>query len=437
MEFVEFSEVSETTKTSSLPQGHEWTVQVPAGSKLTVIVKYGIAEILGTELANDVPYTFQGVIVNIYAIERSMIEWKCLEELEPKVSENKSYHAYIYNLNFALERLRLSSFNGPRVLIVGNASTGKSSLAQMLCSYALKIRHYQPLLVNLNPQDGVFSLPGSITATPISELLDVESSIWGQSITTGATKLHNKQPLVKNYGLENIRDNRPLYLSTITQLASGVQQRLKNDPIVRRSGVIIDTPKLSHLDTEDWSEVGHMIEQFDINAIVVCAESDDLAIELSEVFRTKIGSIVRIPPPGSIIAIDDIMRRALQRVQIREYFYGTTETVLSPYTMGAGFEELTVFRPRNISEYGEDKKDVDLTVFDKIEVNSSNLQHAIIAITNISRKESQDKLNTASIIGYGLITEVNDAKKKLRVLLPVPSRIPDRAMILTEYRYLE
>ncbi|CDO93168.1 unnamed protein product [Kluyveromyces dobzhanskii CBS 2104] len=437
MDIVEFNETPEAAQSSALLQGQEWNVHVPSGAKLTVTVKYGIVEILGTELANDIPYTFQGISVNIYAIERSLIEWKCLEELEPVLSENKSYHTYVYNLSFALERLKLLSFNGPRLLILGQRSTGKSSLAHILCSYALKIKQYQPLLVNLNPQEGVFSLPGSITATPISEILDVESSIWGQSITTGATKLHDKQPLVKNFGLENIEDNRPLYLSTISQLASGVQQRLKNDPVVRRSGLIIDTPDISRFDTDTWSEVRHIIEQFEINAIVVCADTDELAIKLSENFKTKVGHFVRIPPPGSITKIDGIMRRALQRIQIREYFYGTTETVLSPYTMGAGFEEITIFKPRNLSEYGGTQQEIDLTVFDKVEVNASNLQHSIVAITNISRKDTQDKLNTASIIGYGLITEVNDSKRKLRVLLPVPSRIPDRAMILTEYRYLE
>lgn len=437
MEFVEFNDVTEITKISQLPKGQEWTVQVPTGAKLTIVVKFGIVEMLGTELANDMPYTFQGVVVNLYAIERAMIEWKCLEELEPKISEDKAYHTYIYNLNFALERLRLSSFNGPRVLILGDESTGKSSLAHTLCSYALKIRQYQPLLVNLNPQEGVFSLPGSLTATPISEILDIESSLWGQSITTGATKLHSKQPLVKNFGLENIRDNRQLYKTTISQLAHGVRQRIKNDPVVRRSGVFIDTPKLSHLDTETWSEIEHIIDEFEVKAIIVCAQTDDLAIKLSEVFRAKIGSIVRIPPPNSIIKIDDIMRRSIQRIQIREYFYGTTETVLSPYTVGVGFEELTVFKPRNQNELLDKTKDIDMTAFDKIDVNASNLQHAIVAITNVSRKESEDEIRTASILGYALITEVNDSKRKLRILLPVPSRIPDRSMILTEYRYLE
>ena len=185
MEFVDFTDDTEQIHSDVLQKGQEWTVQVPSGATLTLTVKYGIVEILGTELATDIPYKFQGTIVSIFSVERSKLEWKCPEDLEPQLSTDIQYHTYVYNLHFALERLRLSSFNGPRVLILGESSTGKSSLAHILCSYALKSKQYQPLLVNLNPQAGLFSVPSSITATPISDLLDVESSLWGQSITTG------------------------------------------------------------------------------------------------------------------------------------------------------------------------------------------------------------------------------------------------------------
>lgn len=437
MEFVEFAEEVEELKTSFLREGEELCFQVPAGAKLTVTIKNGIVEILGTELATDVPYVFQGITVTLFSFERSKIEWKCIEELEPKITKNDLYHTYIYNLHFALERMRLSSFNGPRVLVLGEESTGKSSLAHILCSYALKSKPYQPLLINLNPQDGIFSMPSSLTATPISELFDVESSIWGQSITTGATKLHNKQPLVKNFGVEHIRDNRPLYLETVSQLAEAVEQRLKNDPVVRRSGVIIDTPPLQHLDTKSWSDLELIIEKFGISIIVLCAENDDLALKVNDLFRSKIDSIVRLPLPMSIIKIDDVMRRSIQRMQIREYFYGNSVTVLSPYTVGADFEELTVWKPRNFLETNDQTKDHDMLKFDPVEINAASLQHAILAITYASRKDSIESVSKSSVLGYALVTEVNDSKRKLRLLLPLPSRIPDRAMILTEYRYLE
>ena len=217
----------------------------------------------------------------------------------------------------------------------------------------------------------------------------------------------------------------------------GVQHRLKNDPIVRRSGVIIDTPMLSHLDSESWLELNHIMNEFDVNAIVVCAVNDDLAITLSEVFRSKAVSIVRIPPPSSILKVDDVTRRSIQRLQIREYFYGNSQTILSPYTIGAGYEDLSVLKPKNLSELGDNTENINMLALDPVEVTSSNLQHAIVAITNVSKKSSLDTISKSSIVGYALITEMNDSKRKLRILLPLPSRMPDRAMILTEYRYLE
>jgi polyribonucleotide 5'-hydroxyl-kinase len=59
------------------------------------------------------------------------------------------------NLHFALERLRQhaddTQGDGPRVLILGSVDSGKSSLAKILVSYAVR-QGRAPILVGLDPK---------------------------------------------------------------------------------------------------------------------------------------------------------------------------------------------------------------------------------------------------------------------------------------------
>ncbi|SCU82587.1 LADA_0C06524g1_1 [Lachancea dasiensis] len=415
----------------SVPAGSEWRVQIPQGSKLTIKQLSGIAEIFGTELSLDVPYLFGPTNLAIYAVEDSEIEWISPELTSQSMSDDTNMK-YIYNVHFALEKLRVSSFDGPRVLIVGESCTGKTSLAKILCAYALKIKSYQPLMVNLDPQECIYSPPGCLTATPISDLLDVSYNTWGQSMTSGATKLHSKQPLVKNFGLEHISENRGLYMNTVQSLADTIHSRLASDAIVRRSGLIIDTPALEQLDG-DLTKIKEIVSLFKVNAIIVCGHDDSIAMKLNEVLPVESLTIVRLPTSSGIVKTDDVFKRALQTSAIREYFYGDSKMVLSPYTIGADFDMLTVWQPTSTLNTNSPTNQNLIPV----DINASNLQHAMVAISYAPRKASGDIVSNSPILGFALIMEVNDTKKRLRILLPVPGRLPEFAMVLTSYRYLE
>ncbi|AMD21148.1 HEL132Cp [Eremothecium sinecaudum] len=432
---LEFDTPILEAKIAVLPPKREWRVKVPGEAKLTVKILYGIAEVFGTELTNDVEYTFQSANIAIYSVEHVKIEWKCAEALEPTISSETSM-PYIYYLHFALEKMRLSSFDGPRMLIVGESSSGKTTLAKTLSAYALKGKPYTPLYINLNPQEGIFAPPSCITATPISYLLEVESTMWGQSMTTGATALHSKQPMVKSFGLEQIAENRELYLEAMNQLSKAVEGRLRNDPLVRRSGIIVDTPPLSHLD-DSYTELKAAISKFNIDIMVVCCPDDSLAIKLGEVFQSLVRIIIRIPTSPGVVKIDDVARRSFQRSQIREYFYGNKNTVLSPYTIGVDLMDVVVWKPKSTLELGDAGAKTSMTELERVEVNASNLQHAIVSITYAPRKSTPEEVLKSGVLGIALVTEVNETKRKMRILLPVPGRLPDKAMILTAYRYLE
>ncbi|AJT76556.1 BAQ_1a_G0051200.mRNA.1.CDS.1 [Saccharomyces cerevisiae] len=418
-----------------IPKGSDWQIDLKAEGKLIVKVNSGIVEIFGTELAVDDEYTFQNWKFPIYAVEETELLWKC-PDLTTNTITVKPNHTmkYIYNLHFMLEKIRMSNFEGPRVVIVGGSQTGKTSLSRTLCSYALKFNAYQPLYINLDPQQPIFTVPGCISATPISDILDAQLPTWGQSLTSGATLLHNKQPMVKNFGLERINENKDLYLECISQLGQVVGQRLHMDPQVRRSGCIVDTPSISQLD-ENLAELHHIIEKLNVNImLVLCSETDPLWEKVKKTFGPELGNnnIFFIPKLDGVSAVDDVYKRSLQRTSIREYFYGSLDTALSPYAIGVDYEDLTIWKPSNVFD-----NEVGRVELFPVTITPSNLQHAIIAITFAERRADQATVIKSPILGFALITEVNEKRRKLRVLLPVPGRLPSKAMILTSYRYLE
>ena len=378
-----------------IKQGSEWKVEVSSDSRLNVKVKSGIAEIFGTELATGTEYTFKNYQFSIFAVEDVELEWRCpqLDSESLSITANTTAK-YIYNLHFALEKMRSSSFEGPRVLVIGDKNCGRTTLCRILCSYAIKNKSYQPMYVNLDPQQAVFSPPGCLTATPISDILDVECSTWGQSMTSGATPLHSKQPLVKNFGLERIAQNKELYLDVVEQLAQGTNDRILNDSLVRRSGALIDIPPLSELD-EDFNDLEFFAKKCKANVVVMLGITDNSTAE-------KIANKL-------------------------------SKTVLSPYAIGVDFGDIMVYRPRNLLEDTEDQTNE----FVPVTVTANNLQHALVAITYADKKATPQIVQKAPLLGFGLITEVNEKRNKLRILLPVPGALPNKAMVLTSYRYLE
>lgn len=456
-----FLEDSQEPSFLQIPMGSQWLLQlskqelIGQNIKLYITIKSGIAEILGTELVNDKEYCFQNWNFSIFAIEDITLTWrlnlptlalKDIGNIKNIISNDTA--RYVYNLHFALEKLRNSSFAGPKVLILGPSNVGKTSLARTLCSYAIKFKNYQPMFVNLDTIQPIVSPPGCLMATPISDLIDVESPIWNQSLTSGATELHGRQPILKNFGLENINDNKPLYCEMIKQLSEVINERLNIDLLVQRSGLIVDTPNWL-MDEENHSILKLIIDSMKIDVIVIM-DSLEKQGQLQETFNkfidpNKSGVTIVIPPMCGIIPNDDIYKRSLQRIAIRDYFYGNDKTVLSPYLTNVDFEDLTVWSPSTQFSILNNSEDVNntgntqklLLRFSQVNIDPSNLQHALVVITFSPKRSSQDEIIKASVMGFGLITDVNEKRRKVKILLPVPGNLPKNALILTAYRYLE
>jgi len=227
---------------------------VPRSSpSITVRLIDGTADRDGTELALNRAYTFARTKSKIYTLEGCTLELTGTCEnyvAEFPSPEDSALVSYI-NLHFALQDARIAAtkagrnVQGPRVMICGAPNSGKTTLARTLVGLATRMGS-QPLVANLDPDEGLLSLPGTMSAAVYGTLMDVEDPAGGFGVrntpSTGPGAIPVKLPIVYYFGREKVEDDIPHWKDLTRKLASSVRAKVKKDQDVKSSGVIIDAP---------------------------------------------------------------------------------------------------------------------------------------------------------------------------------------------------
>ncbi|ODQ77812.1 hypothetical protein BABINDRAFT_163200 [Babjeviella inositovora NRRL Y-12698] len=411
----------------TLKAGEEWRVEVSFENKVVIKVTDGIAEVFGTELANNRTYTFTGTKISVYSPTGATILHSSGALASDYVSDETAMPQYT-NLHLYLHAMRdaarRNTARGPRVLVLGNRDTGKTSLANILCAYANKMSH-QPLFVNLDPKEGAFAVPGALSATPISDIFDVET-YWGDTITSNITQLHTKQPVVKWYGFEKPGENLDLYKYQAAKLSVVANLRAEQDEIVQQSGYVIDTPALG---ANDAALIADIIADFEVDVVVVIG-NERLFVEMAKKANGK--TVLKVAKSGGCVDREDVFIRAIQHRAIKEYFYGGS-TVLAPYTSVIDYNDMVVYMAPE-----ERDTDTDARLLVRVKNGAATLQNTVVAVSHVAASggSAQDALDSA-VMGFAYISDADDTKQKLKVLGPVPGRLPLHLCLIGTIRYHE
>jgi polyribonucleotide 5'-hydroxyl-kinase len=155
-------------------------------------------------------------------------------------------------------------------------------------------------------------------------------------------------------------------------------------------------------------------------------------------------TVVRLDKSGGCVDRDESYMKSLRQQQIREYFFGHGAVNLSPYTNQVDFSQLAIYRiidssVANSFDPGLDEED-DIydpvkgqqsstgNLFEKI-VPSLMLQNSLLAVTYAEPGDSQDSIRDASVMGYVYVVDVDESKRRVKLLGPVSGRLPNKAMV--------
>jgi polyribonucleotide 5'-hydroxyl-kinase len=309
-------------------------------------VTRGTAEIFGTELPVGSKFSFTGTKSAIYTWSGCTLEITGVPSVE-YTSEETPMNVYA-NTHFALEKMRSKAAQspttqGPRTMIIGPHDAGKTSLVKILTGYAVR-QGRRPVVVNLDPREGILSLPGTLTATSFSTIMDVEEG-FGTSPTSGPSPVPAKLPLVYYYGVENPEGNEKLYKSLVSRLALAVSSKLSEDDHTRTSGCIIDTSGFI-AQASGYDMIQHIVAEFSVDTLLVLG-SERLYSDMCRRFEDRPQNpvtVVKLPKSGGCVDREESFMKQSRETTIREYFFGEPKRTLSPYTMTVGFDDLKVWR---------------------------------------------------------------------------------------------
>ncbi|KAG0249492.1 hypothetical protein BG011_009254 [Mortierella polycephala] len=421
-----------------LDEENELRIEIDFGTKVKLRLVTGTAEVFGTELAQKIDYEFSGRKIAVFTWHgcKLLVTGHCSVEYIANETPMVSY----LNMHLALEQRRLlatqNKGQGPRVLIVGPNDVGKTSLSKMLLSYALR-QSRQPTYVDLDCSEGSITMPGCLTATPLTEMIDAEEG-FGSSATSAPTAGSAVMPLAYYFGFPSPKDNVKLYNLLVSRLAHSVNRRLEEDETARSSGIIIDTNGL--IDSTGYEVIAHCIKAFAVDVIVVLGH-ERLYSDMTRLHKKAGVAVIKLAKSGGVVERDPAFRRHTQNQKIREYFYGTSKNELAPYSTMINYHDMEILRvgegslaPSSALPIGEDRK-VSETHVVKVEPGE-HLLHSVLAVSNADKMTEPEILET-NLAGFVYISEIHDARKKMTVLSPCPGRIPKKFWWLGSLKWAE
>jgi len=206
--------------------------------------------------------------------------------------------------------------HGPRVMVLGDKDSGKSTLCKILCNYAARASRL-PLFIDTCTNEGSVSVPSTLSATAIPRPIPPDAP---QMYTSRHT--YPLIPLIYFFGYQSPDMHPGLYKLLMEQLVNACKRKEWTDAEgVSISGWIVDTPhEMSRLtDGELHPLLQHAVDRMEPDVLLVIDNPP-----LLEVLKTQFPAmkVVGVPRANGAVERSVQDRRDLQEAQIRAYFYG-------------------------------------------------------------------------------------------------------------------
>ncbi|CAA7055356.1 unnamed protein product [Microthlaspi erraticum] len=394
----------------------EIRIHVHEISPLKLRVLDGKVEIFGSELPPKAWLTFQplqqfavftwyGATLEIDGVTRS-----------EKTSDETPMMSYL-NLHNTLQVQRHhvtssarypGSSQGPRVIIVGDTDSGKSTLAKMLLSWAAK-DGCKPTFVDLNVGQSSITMTGTIAATSITMPLDpVEGFPANKAI-------------VHYFGHKAANNNIKLYKALVEELAGELEEEFAKNAESRNAGMVIDT--MGWTNGLGCELLKHAIRMFNASVVVVLGQEDTLVKDLNRAFKYKKDlQILKLEKSAGVFSRCSTFRKRLRNNSIKKYFHGATND-LTAYTKTAKFSDVQVYQIgdlRGSSRFGQPLKITPVSI-------DMDLVNKVLAI---SYAKQPDEIISSIVAGFVCIRDVDIDEETITYISPSVAELPSNILIM-------
>ncbi|EGB07244.1 hypothetical protein AURANDRAFT_27837 [Aureococcus anophagefferens] len=307
-----------TKQTWTLEGESELRLEVDFDAVVVVVLKQGLCEVLGVELAAGREYAFAGAKVALYSWHGCQLETRgeCASVYQTGPGETTAaaaLNAHSYLETRRDEASRADSCGrdcrGPRVMVVGPSDSGKSTLAATLLGYAARLGR-EPTFVELDPALGDCGAPpGAVAAARVTrETLSVDEGFGSLDCA----------PLSYWFGYEAPREHPDLYARVVDELAVAVAEKLDGDRSANVAGLVVATS--SWVDGDGFASLLRVASAFAVDAVLVLAH-DRLFADLRQALPPSV-AVAKLPRSGGVVQRDVVHRRRAKHRKIHEYFYG-------------------------------------------------------------------------------------------------------------------
>ncbi|KAJ2782615.1 Cleavage polyadenylation factor subunit clp1 [Coemansia javaensis] len=442
--------MADTAREWVLKAGEELRFEVDFRRTVSVRLRAGHAEYFGAELGPEATYEFSGENGAIFSWEGCTlaVAGECASAY---VAGETPMVAYI-NVHMALQQQRRRQGAAPRVMVVGPADCGKTSLARLLLNYAAR-QGEAPLFVDLDPASASVTVPGTLSATAITKTVDIECGFMGHAASSSAGP--PEAPLVWHFGHEDPAANPRLFCALVDRAAAAVDRRLAADARAGAAGIVVDTRGSS--DAGRDPAVLHAIEALRINVLAVVG-NERMYSALETQLAGRGIAVLRLPRSGGAVDRSPAFRQLLNAKVVRQYFYGTPRDEAASFSTVVNFDDIAVLRvgedavaPSSTLPLGEARRPAATTVV-PVALDES-LVHSILAVTDAPRPASDDDDATAAekmavdapadalvgiqAIGFVSVTRVEMDRRRLIVVSPVAGRLQKHVLLHGDTKWME
>ena len=300
-------------------------------SATTIKLVEGSGELFGTELSTKGALKLhQGFLGTILTFNGCTLKYTTNTIIQFTVGFNEDQEIPNVYLNFhaSLEKIRANANNdnrGPRLMVCGNESVGKTTLCRILSNYAAR-KYRKVILIDANVAMNDICLPGSIAALIVTKPYEI---VEGWDIF--------EDPLIYSFGHLSPVENLKLYSLQLNNLAELVNIRSENDPDVFAGGCIINMSGVSKSDDSGESQkkgieaIRSAISAFEVNVLIII--EDGFLENLLRKDLPDYVSVIRIPKSSGAHARTPEQWQKERSLNIAAYFHGRGVHKLQPHKL--------------------------------------------------------------------------------------------------------